>query len=237
MTLTSHFIITSAIYTSHGKCSTLERINQTKETLESIHRHAPNSSIVLLDCGEKSIEKNLFNCEVIDYTNNKEIQFHLQHYLKNNIDVEPDIIIKSMLEIMICEDYFKKISINDYSRIFKISGRYKLNSKFDYFKHIDVKNKVMILSPLRSQHLYSSNANVSSFQYMTRLWSFDSSLLSEIINTYSKMKNEIVKISKSQKQGDIEHLLYKHLNKKNVQHIETIGLEGYWSPLKLWIEE
>lgn len=235
--MNSLFIITSAIYTSYGKCSTKERINQTKKTLESIRRYSPNSSIVLLDCGEKSIEKNLFNCEVIDYTNNKEIKFHLQYYLKNNIDVEPDIIIKSMLEIMMCENYFKKISITNYSRIFKISGRYKLNSKFDYFKHIDAKNKIVILPPYKSQHLYNFNVNVSPLQYMTRLWSFDSNLLFEIINTYTKMKEEIIKISKSQKQGDIEHLLYKHLNKKNVEHIDTIGLEGYWAPLKLWIEE
>jgi hypothetical protein len=33
--MTSHFIITSAIYTSYGKCSTEERIEQTRETFWS----------------------------------------------------------------------------------------------------------------------------------------------------------------------------------------------------------
>ncbi len=32
----SHFIITSAIHTSYGKCCTEERIEQTKETIKSI---------------------------------------------------------------------------------------------------------------------------------------------------------------------------------------------------------
>lgn len=233
----SLFIITSAIYTSYGKCSTEERILQTKETLDSINRHAPNSSIILLDCGEKSIEQDLFRCKLIDYTKNKKIQFYLQQYLKNNRDVDPDIIIKSMLEIMMCEDYFKKINKNNYSRIFKICGRYKLNSKFDYFNHVNAKNKVVILSPRQSQHLYNFNVNVSSLQYMTRFWSFDSTLLPAMIDTYSKMKEEIIRISKSERQGDIEHLLYKHLNKKYVNHVKTIGLEGHWAPLKMWIEE
>ena len=126
--MTSHFIITSAIHTSYGKCSTEERIEQTKKTLKSIETYAPGSSMVLIDCGEKSVNKNLFDCEVIDYTTNKEIQYNLQEYLRNNIDLEPEIIIKSMLEIMMFRDYLNTIT-SSYDRIFKISGRYKLNQK------------------------------------------------------------------------------------------------------------
>ena len=107
--MTSHFIITSAIHTSYGKCSTEERIEQTRETLKSIHTYAPESSAVIIDCGEKSVNKNLFDCVVIDYTTNEEIQFHLQEYLRTNIDLEPDIVIKSLLEIMMFSDYLKGI--------------------------------------------------------------------------------------------------------------------------------
>jgi hypothetical protein len=233
----SLFIVTSAIHTSYGKCSAEERIFQTKKTLESINNFAPNSSTVIIDCGEKSVSKDLFNCDLIDYTKNQKIQFHLQKYLKNNKDIEPDIIIKSMLEIMMIEDYLKNNFVSFYDRIFKISGRYVLNSKFNYFEHLEAKNKVMILTPHRSQHLYDFNVNVSPLQYMTRLWSFDSILLQKILEVYSKMKDEIIRISESEKQGDIEHLFYKHLNKKYVKHVEIIGIEGYWAPLKLWIEE
>ena len=101
--MTSHFIITSAIYTSYGKCSTEERIEQTKETIKSIETYAPDSSMVIIDCGEKSVEENIFDCELIDYTKNEEIQYHLGEYLKKDMDLEPDIIIKSMLEIMMCQ--------------------------------------------------------------------------------------------------------------------------------------
>jgi hypothetical protein len=234
--MTSHFIITSAIYTSYGKCSTEERIEQTRETLKSIATYAPGSSMVIIDCGEKSVNKNLFDCEVIDYTTNEEIQYHLQEYLRTNIDLEPDIIIKSMLEIMMFSDYLKNIT-GSYDRIFKISGRYKLNSNFNHQKHIDAKNKVVILPPYNSQNLYNFDVKSSMFQYMTRCWSFDSSLLLNMIETYDKMKKDIIYASTTKKQADIEHLLYKHLNKKLVQNIHRMGIEGYWAPLRRWIEE
>ena len=234
--MTSHFIITSAIYTSYGKCSAEERTEQTRETLKSIETYAPGSSMIIIDCGEKSVNENLFGCEVIDYTKNEEIQYHLGEYLKKNIDLEPDIIIKSMLEIMMFSDYLKNIT-GSYDRIFKISGRYKLNSKFDYSKHQNATDKVVILPPCKSQNLYNFDVKSSIFQYMTRCWSFDSSLLSVIIETYNKMKKDIIYASTTKKQADIEHLLYRHLNKKLVQNIRRMGIEGYWAPSRRWIEE
>ena len=72
---------------------------------------------------------------------------------------------------------------------------------------------------------------------MTRCWSFDSSLLLKIIETYDKMKQEIIHISRTEKQGDIEHLLYKHLNKNIITHANIMGIEGYWAPRREWIEE
>lgn len=234
--MTSHFTITSAIHTSYGKFSTEERIEQTRETLKSIETYAPGSSMVIIDCGEQSISKNLFDCEVVDYTTNKEIQEYLQEYLKTNRDIEPDIIIKSMLEIMMFRDYLKNLT-GSYERIFKISGRYKLNSNFNYQKHLESKNKVLILPPRTSQHLYNLNVSSSMFLYMTRCWSFGGSLILNILNTYDKMKKDILYASRTEKQADIEHLLYKHLNKKLVEHIDIMGVEGLWAPRGSWVKE
>ena len=234
--MTSHFIITSAIHTSYGKCSTEERIEQTRETIKSIETYAPGSSIAIIDCGEKSVNENLFDCEVIDYTTNEEIQYNLQKYLRTNRDLEPDIVIKSLLEIMMFGDYLKNIT-SSYDRIFKISGRYRLNSKFNYNNHLETKNKVFILKPQQSPHFYNFDVSSSMFSYMTRCWSFDSSLLLKIIETYDKMKQEIIHISRTEKQGDIEHLLYKHLNKNIITHANIMGIEGYWAPRREWIEE
>ena len=234
--MTSLFLVTSAIYTSHGKCSTEERIDQTKETIKSIDTYAPGSTIVLLDAGEKSVDID-FGVELIDYTQKEIIREPLNYYLSNNKDLEPDIIIKSMLEIIMFEDYLRNHSLESYSRVFKLSGRYRLNSKFNYSKHLEAKNKVLILPPYYSQHLYNTQVSSSIFQYMTRCWSFDSSIISNILKTYDKMKRDIILASQTEKQGDIEHLLYKHLNKKLVGHIDIMGVEGYWAPQKKWLEE
>jgi hypothetical protein len=234
--MTSLFLVTSAIYTSYGKCSTEERIAQTKETIKSIETYAPDSNIVLLDAGEKSVNIN-FGVKLIDYTVHPEIQFHLQEYLSNNKDLNPGIIVKSMLEIIMFENYLRNHSLKSYSRIFKLSGRYKLNSKFNYSKHLKAKNKVLILKPAVSEHMYNFNTASSIFLYETRCWSFDSNLLEKIIETYGKMKKDIIVASRTEKQGDIEHLLYKHLNKKLVSHMGIMGVEGYWAPKKQWIEE
>ena len=234
--MTSLFLVTSAIYTSYGKCSTEERIEQTKQTIKSIETYTPDSTIVLLDAGEKSVDID-FGVELIDYTQKEIIREPLDYYLSNNKDIEPEIIVKSMLEIIMFEDYLNTNSISSHERVFKLSGRYRLNSKFNYNKHLESRNKVLILPPYHSQHLYNTEVSSSMFQYMTRCWSFDSSLVSNILKTYGKMKRDIILASKTERQGDIEHLLYKHLDKRLVEHIEIMGVEGYWAPRGKWIEE
>jgi len=225
----SLFLVTSAIHTPYGKISTKDRIQQTKETLQSIQKYTPNSHIVLLDCGEKSVDKNLFDCEVIDYTDHKEIQFYKQKYLSNCKNNHPEILLKSMMEIMMIEDYLKINSVDSYKRIFKLSGRYKLNSKFNYTKHLEAKDKVLILPPFLSGYFYNLEVTSSILMYSTRCWSFDATLALNILNTYGKMKKNIIRILQRDKIGDVEHLLYRHIDKGIVNHIDVMGVEGIWA--------
>jgi len=192
---------------------------------------------VIIDCGEKSVNKNLFDCEVIDYTTHQEIQHHLQEFLSTTKDTQPEIILKSMLEIMMFGDYLQNHSVSSYERVFKLNGRYKLNSQFNYQAHLQAKNKVVTLPPFRSGHFYNSDVAASMFMYSTRCWSFDSNLVLKIIETYDKMKKDIIYASKTEKQADIEHLIYRHLNKKLVSHINVMGVEGHWAPTGGLIQE
>jgi hypothetical protein len=233
--MTSLFLVSSAIYTSHGKCSTEERIEQTKKTIKSIETYAPDSTIVLLDAGEKSVDID-FGVELIDYTQKEIIKEPLNYYLSNNKDLKPDIIIKSMLEIIMFEDYLRNHSLESYSRVFKLNGRYRLNSKFDYSRHLKAENKVLILKPFMTDYIYSYTPP-TLFLYETRCWSFDSNLKLNISNTYTKMKKDIISISKTKRQGDIEHLFYKHLDKRLVEYTNIMGVEGYWAPQNIWLEE
>jgi hypothetical protein len=235
--MTSLFLVTSAIYTSYGKFSTEKRIEQTFETFKSIEKYAPNSKIIALDAGEQELKNELEPYEVINYSSNLEIVSALNEYKNICKDKEPEIIIKSMLEIIMFLDFLKTYDCSSYDRIFKLSGRYKLNENFDYDFHMNSKNQVVILPPYFSTHFYNFNASTSIMQYMTRCWSFDTLLLNLIINTYEKMKTDILKLMRGKGQGDIEHLLFKYMNKNFVNNVRVMGISGFHSPFGKLIEE
>lgn len=235
--MTSLFLVTSAIYTSYGKFSTEKRIRQSYNTFKSIEKYVPDSKIIVLDAGEQELQNELEPYEVINYSSNSEVVALLNEYKSICIDKEPEIIIKSMLEILMFLDFLETYNFSSYDRVFKLSGRYELNENFDYDFHINSKNKVVILSPKFSAGFYSSNPSTSLMQYMTRCWSFDTSLLNLIIKTYEKMKTDILKLMRGKGQGDIEHLLFKHMNKNFVQTINVMGVSGPYAPSGEWIEE
>jgi hypothetical protein len=60
--MTSHFIITSAIHTSYGKCSTEERIEQTREKLNV----STIKSVTSVQLTEKS-KKLLYEMYEVDF--------------------------------------------------------------------------------------------------------------------------------------------------------------------------
>jgi hypothetical protein len=240
----SLFLISSAIYTPYGKFSTKERIRQTQETISSIKTYAPKSNIILLDAGERSLDIDFgSDIEIIDCSKHiSEIEFLLE-YLKSGVLLNPDSVIKSLLEIVVFDNYFNFIYKNKeylkYNRIFKISGRYKLNSNFDYFLHLNKKNKVLFSNPCISQYSYniSFKNKLPFLQYMSRLWSFDSNILSDICVIYNNMKKDIFEMIQNKDHGDIEHFLYKNLNKNLVFCVDKIGVEGFVASSGKFINE
>ena len=234
--MTSLFIVTSAIHTHYGESVTKDRIEQTRETLKSIKTYAPDSSVVIIDGGNKSVDDCIFDCEVINYASHYETKYHRHEFLSICDDLDPSIILKSMSEIIMFGDFLKNIK-GSYERIFKFNGRYRLNSKFNYSTHLEAKDKVVILQPRLSDCIYDFDVKATMMQYMTRCWSFDSNLLPEIIQTFSKMKKDILYASKTRKQVDIEHLIYKHLKKKFVKTIDVMGVEGWIYPAGVFVKE
>lgn len=228
----SLFLVSSAVYTPYGIYTTSQRIRQTKETISSIKKHAYNSDIILLDFGKRSIEMDDDSIEIINFSQENNNIKKIIQYLESGTLKCPEHVIKSLLEINMFRKYFYFLYKNNYhlryNRIFKISGRYKLNDNFNYFSHLEAKDKVLILNPCISQYAYNPSANLGLFsQYMTRLWSFDSSILFDICRTYDKMEKNILEMIENKSVGDIEHFLYKNLNKNLVSHIDKIGIEGF----------
>jgi len=116
-----------------------------------------------------------------------------------------------------------------YDRIFKLSGRYTLNENFNFERHLNAKEKILIRGPYTSQFSSEITGGVTT-QYMSRLWSFDSALLPEISETYNKMFAHMMKRLQEGGYIDIEHLLQVHLPSHRAELVGKIGVQGNIAP-------
>ena len=103
-----------------------DRYNDTKKTIESIKKYIPNGKIFLIECSELEKDKEEYLRSNVDYFLNLYDQ-------KKCIEMTTSLS-KSMGEgIMTIKaiKYIKENNIN-YNNLFKISGRYWINDKFNY---------------------------------------------------------------------------------------------------------
>ena len=142
-------------------------------------------------------------------------------------------IVKNMIEIIIFGSFFDKVTEDGwrekYKRMFKMSGRYTLNDDFNYDKHMQAKDKVIIRGPFTSQFKSEITGGVS-LQYMSRLWSFDAFLLPYIRDIYTDMFNHMTDRLNAKGYIDIEHLLFHHLDPVLIENIGKLGVEGNIAP-------
>lgn len=233
----SLFIVTSALNTRFGIYDNKQRFQQTVDTFKSIYAKC-NADIILVDAGQEKISEQDVSLLKV-YAGN--ILQHSDDPIVKSVQKNTNCdVVKSLLEILILKSAFTELLknkelVSKYNRIFKLSGRYVLNGNFDYQKHIDATNKITIKSSLPS--IYSTDhwaikesATEYYRQYMTRLWSFDVSLLQSMIDTYQKMQDNLVELLNKSRFMDIEHLMYRHLDSNLITEFNTIGVQGTIAP-------
>ena len=224
------FLVSSAIHTNHGVYSPEQRLEQTINTLKSIKERC-DADIVLLDGGLKSPTDE--ERKVLEEYTKGIISFSDAPSIKDILAIPSQDIVKNMAEIVMFGSTFQDLVVSGdykkYKRIFKMSGRYLLNDNFNYQTHLDAKNKIIIRGPFTSQFTSSQTGGVI-FQYMSRLWSFDSELLPNVADSYKKMFDTINRVLGSGGYIDIEHLLFVYLNPTFIQKISKIGIEGNIAP-------
>lgn len=235
--LNSLFLVSSAIHAKHGIYNTQERLVQTLRTCRSIRNKVPNATIYLLDGGYKNISD----------IEGKELEQHCDKFynFSENVNVinvqaiENHDIVKNFIELYMfstyLNDHHERLS-RDFSRIFKISGRYRLNDNYDHNYHLNAKNKIIIVGPYRSQFPAYTTGN-AQYQYMSRLWSFDAEMSTYIKSCYNTMIQDMMERINTGGYIDIEHLLYKHLDSKLIIHPNKIGIEGAIAPNGMAVEE
>jgi hypothetical protein len=221
-----------------------QRFEQTLETIKCVREKAPTSYIILFECSYTSIteeHKDILRekCDLfLDFSDEPVLQA-----IYENIQKRPELITygKSLLEtrgLLNTLYYIRKHNVfSDSQRVFKLTGRYLLNEYFDindykskFLEERYVIKKYEYLPQEAENYDEKELENVYAYLYgaqgmmVTGLWSFDRILFNEIIESLEKAFRYMEKMLQYTAGTDVEHSLYRFLNKKNVISIPNLGL-------------
>ena len=221
-----------------------QRFEQTLKTIECIREKVPESYIVLFECSSKPIDEK--QKEVLKEKADLFLEFYNEPVLKQiyeNLESRPELITygKSLLEtrgLLNTLSIIKKHNLFSGSqRVFKLTGRYLLNEYFDIndYKSKFLEEKYVIKKydylPQEAENFDEKELeNVYAYLYgaqgmmVTGLWSFDRMLFNDIVETLEKAFVYMEKMLQFTAGTDVEHSLYRFLNKKNIISIPNLGL-------------
>ena len=188
---------TRSVYTPY------ERYEQLLITISSIKEKIPNCYIVVLECSKdiEDYEKVLIST-VNEYIN----YYYINQDVKDAVESLYKGFGESFTIYTFLKNHFKTINetYNRYENIFKISGRYFLNAKFDYNKFNNDENNF---------RYFPQYNNVT-----TRLYKINKKYLNVYISNFISIMKECLK-GKSIEAVIISNLPYKH--------IDYLGVSGY----------
>jgi hypothetical protein len=221
-----------------------QRFEQTLETIKCVREKVPNSYIILFECSYTSIteeHKDILRdkCDLfLDFSDEPVLKAIYQ-----NIEKRPELITygKSLLEtrgLLNTLYYIRKHNVfSDSQRVFKLTGRYLLNEYFDindykskFLEERYVIKKYEYLPQEAENYDEKELENIYAYLYgaqgmmVTGLWSFDRMLFNEIIESLEKSFRYMEKMLQFTAGTDVEHSLYRFLNKKNIISIPNLGL-------------
>lgn len=221
-----------------------QRFNQTLKTIQSVKDKVPNSYIVLFECSAYSIDEKYK--EILREECDLFLEFCDEPTLKQlyeNISARPELITygKSLLETRGLLNTLYEIEKNnlfsDSQRVFKLTGRYLLNDDFNikdyeskFLENRYVIKKYDYLSQEENTLNEESLENVYAYLYgakgmmVTGLWSFDRILFNEAVEALEKSFFYMEKMIQFTAGTDIEHSLYRFINKKKIVDISNLGL-------------
>jgi len=170
-----------------------ERYIQTKKTIESL-RKIPNKKIILIECSQlKEEEKEFFMHNTNYFINLFELN---DDNIKNRINSPSKSLGEGTMTIYAL-DYLFKNNIN-FKNLYKISGRYWLNDKFDYSKFNNDLINVQYEEKFTATVLYKLPYFISKLWYSFLLNSMDRFLNCEgYEQIFSSLINQIEKDNKS----------------------------------------
>lgn len=233
------FILTSALNTKFGVHSNELRLQQTLDSITSIRRYAPGAKIAIVEMGGiPSTDEQIATLKshsdfYYNYSNDEAVQdiFHST----DNWD-----IVKNTTEVMVfgnmLGDMYENGLLNEFDRVFKMSGRYQLTENFDPAFYDTVPDRIVVLQRKGSQFPPQVTGGMQ-YQYMSRLWSWPVAATTAVLETYG---SGFVAMAQRLAEGgyfDIEHMLFKYLPQEQVTEVTRVGLTGLLGPNGIKIED
>ena len=215
---------------------TEQRFEQTLETLKSVREKVPNAYLCVFECSQFPIEEQ-YREKLIQDTD-LFVEYYDEPGMKiiyENLIKKPEAFTfgKSLLEtrglINILHQMKGENIFSDAQRVFKLTGRYKLNDDFkikDYESRF-LENHYVIKT---YEYLQKEMDNVYAYLYgakgmmVTGLWSFDRILFNDTLSALEQSFDYMERMLQYTSGTDIEHALYRFLNHKNILRILNLGL-------------
>lgn len=220
------FIVTSALIPTIGVFDYETRLNQTIETVKTIKQKDPNALIVITDASVQSVpEKDLefFHSYITGFVSwDKDDQIRSFSTQGQKSIAESLLMMKTLM--MLKRNPSVSKMLYSVKRIFKVSGRYRLNENFN----IEEYNKDEYYGKYIFKKRMPSWCGRESL-LITRLWSMCPSLVDEYIETLPQIIQTIAT------QGiDTEHAHFECLNKDHLIEFENVYVEGQVASTGEW---
>jgi hypothetical protein len=223
----------------YSEFSAEERFQQTLDTIQSIRHKVPDAYILIYEASETQIKQE-YKDKFIEQSD-LFLEFGNDMYMKTlyeNLHQNPNnfTFVKSMLECRCLElvlDYMMEYNVfNDVTRIFKLSGRYKLNEYFDIndYKTRFLMNKY-VMRYYDYEERFKNMDDVYTTLYgckgsvVTGLWSFDRFLFNDVYSVLQKSFQYMERAIQMTAGIDIEHSFYHFIDRDKILNVPVLGLD------------
>ena len=230
------FIVTSAVESRFGIYTPEQRLKQTLDTIANLRERVPDCQVVISEVSGNGISEQYENQLLdavdvyLDFTTNTDVRgIYNERTWYNNWDV-----VKNLTELttfpFALEQLVTAKKLEGIDRVFKMSGRYLLNDKFDlsFYQTPEVADKVVIGKSVPSQ--FPPNVTGLTMQYMCRLLSWPVTMQDNMIDWYLEAANYMKSRMQAGGYADIEHCLYYSIPRDRVYEVDQVGVYGNIAP-------
>ena len=195
-----------------------ERFEQTKKTINTIKQHIPDSYIVFVDNSDLSAIMKEYLIKEVDLFINPTDDV----LLRQDTDLNPVKALGELAQVMHGLEYIDKLDF-EWSNLFKLCGRYTLNTSFDYLKFDNMHNVFRIHQPITDSMTRRNRKLKTRKSWRTQLLEKLKSVMNFLFNIREYNSNQV--LSKIKSGVNVESLI----RKPNMPPITYESLTSYYT--------